>query len=243
MPLFFSITRDRPWSLKSTSPITKRRAPQALAHLGKARGVFTCDAAFIGGFVQQRRIGIGVASDEDGRIARLHRFPVEHRHPVRIQLERGVLQAQAVHIGAAPRGDQRGVEAFGAFADVKRHVAPFHFVADAGGLQHAGIRVQIKLALEDLACIQAHLRIADAAQAAATAEDAPGHAQPRQRLAQFQTDHAGAENGDAPRQVVPGEDVVIHYQAIAQGPERRRHRRARTRGDDHAGGMHFGPRS
>ncbi|MNW02641.1 hypothetical protein D3C71_1984570 [compost metagenome] len=69
-----------------------------------------------------------------------------------------------------------------------------------------------------------HLGVADTTQAAADAEDAHLDAQTRQRLAQFQPDYARPEHRHAAGQIVPGENVVVHHQAIAQRTKRRRHR-------------------
>ena len=56
---------------------------------------------------------------------------------------------------------------------------------------------------------------------AAAAEHADAHAQPMQRLAELEADHAGAEDGDRARQVVPVEDVVVDDEAIAGGAQQR----------------------
>ncbi|MCY1202924.1 hypothetical protein D9M72_144200 [compost metagenome] len=61
------------------------RAAQALAHFRVAGRILARDAAFVGRLVQQRRVRVGVARDEDGRVARLHGFAVEHRHALRVQ--------------------------------------------------------------------------------------------------------------------------------------------------------------
>ena len=55
------------------------------------------------------------------------------------------------------------------------------------------------------------------------------HAQPMERLAELEADHAGAENGDRARQVIPVEDVVVDDEAIACGAQHAAEARAKSR--------------
>lgn len=216
------------------------RPAHARRDLRIARGVLAGDAPFIGRFVQQGRVGVGVAGDEHRRLARLHGVAVEMRHAARIERQAGVVQIEPIDIGTPAGRHQSVVEALGALGIVQRHVTHFDLVADALGFQHTRVRIQVELLLEGLAGALAHARVGDAAQAAAHAEHAHLHAQARQRLAQFQPDHAGPEHRHARRQRVPGEYVVVDHQAVAQGQERRGHRGPRAAGDDHAAGAHLG---
>src|SRR5690606_12405205 len=89
----------------------------------------------------------------------------------------------------------------------------------------------------DTARALSHVRVADAAQAAADAEYPHPHAQARQGLAQLEPDDAGTEHSDAARQVLPGEHIVVDYHAVAQRRERGGHRRPRAGGNHHIAGL------
>ena len=65
-------------------------------------------------------------------------------------------------------------------------------------------------------------------------EQADVDAEPMKRLAELEADHAGAEDRDRARQVVPGEDVVVDDEAIAGGAQQRRDRGRGAGGDDGA---------
>ncbi len=74
------------------------------------RSIVTGDTALIGSLVQQRQVGVGVASDEDVRGAALERVAVEQRHTSLVQGDAGVLEAQSPHVGRAAGGGQHVVD-------------------------------------------------------------------------------------------------------------------------------------
>ncbi len=217
----------------------QRRTAQARTHVRVARGVIAGDAALVGRLRQQRALVVGVAADENRAVAALHGVLVEHRHAVVVAHQARVLQAQLVEVGFATDGRQQEVEVFGTAFTVLVLAGDGDLFAVLLHLDDLGIEAQVELVLEHLARHGQHFRVAQLRHAAAAPENRHAHAQPVQRLAQFQANHAGAGNGDRRRQVVPVKHVVTGDHARTGAPLLG-HDRARAGGDDHPLGLDDG---
>src|SRR5690554_8187329 len=84
--------------------IEERNAKRNLAHKtgwGFASRVVTGNGSFIGCFMHQGAIGIGIASDIYRQIAYLHRGRIENRCTAFVERKARSLQAQSVDVGTA----------------------------------------------------------------------------------------------------------------------------------------------
>ena len=105
--------------------------------------------AFVGGFVQQRRMGVGVARQKHGQVTDLLGLRVDGGHAARVEGHAQGFQAQVFDVGRAAHGGDDLVHhhAVGAAADLDaaRHLAQLgrgagvqqHFFFEQGG--HLGV--------------------------------------------------------------------------------------------------------
>ena len=211
-------------------------AAQAFADVGKAACIFAGNLALVGRFMQQRQLVGRIAGNENVRHAGLHGARVGNRHAARIAFNLDIFQTDIIDIRAAAGGSEQIVRhKHAAFAVVR----PFHFyfaVCIERDLSF-GIQVQRQLCAENFFGLFGNHGVGNTADGAAHAENFHAHVQAFQCLAQFQTNHARAEHGNAFRQRVPREHVVVHDAFVAQGFPLRENGRARTGGDDDAVGV------
>ncbi len=189
--------------------------------------------------MQQRSFVGGVAGQEDVTAADLAAAPVVHRHAGSAAWQRGVLQAQVVDIRLPAAGRQQPVEAFLDGLAVQAQGADDDFVAFAPQGELSRLRDERQFVGEDVGRQGLERGVGERADAPAAAVQTHAHPQPVQRLRQFQPDDAGAGDGHRRRQRLPGEDIVVDDEPVAQfAPPGFGHRRARTGGDDDAVGQH-----
>ena len=93
----------------------KGRAPQAHANIRVRRRIISGNASFVGGFVQQRQIVVGITGNKDMALAAAQRVRVEQRHAFFIQLDIRILYIQTVNVRPAPRGREQILKCFGFF--------------------------------------------------------------------------------------------------------------------------------
>ena len=191
------------------------RAAESGVHDRKTRRVVTRDAPFIGSFVQQRNLVVGVSGDEDRRRTALHRLAIEDRDAARVERDRRVLEPEVAHVGRTSGRGEQVVERFGACFPGEVAVVDDEPVARA---RHRGARigVEIKLGAEYAPRFRKHVGVRQRTHAAATAEHLDAYAEPMQRLAEFEADHARAECRHAFRQVRELEHVLVREQPVAE---------------------------
>jgi hypothetical protein len=230
--LEIAITRSDDRELRLGEHDGKWCSPETRANVGKARGVLAGDPALVGRLVQQRQIIAGIARDEDGAVAALHRVAVEQGHAARVPRERRVLEREPAHVRRASGGGDHVVDVGCALDAVLAAIANSHAVAFALDRQNFGVRLELQLALERAPRVRSQRRIAERPDMAEPAEKRDVDAEPMERLPELEPDHAGAEDGDGARQIVPAEDVVIDDEAIAGATQHGRQPRRGAGGDD-----------
>ena len=172
-----------------------RRGPVTWLHGGEPRRVLPGDAAFVGGFVQQRHVGVGVSREEDRALAALHRARVVDRHAAPVTLQARALQTEPIDVGHTPRRSEHVVNDLAA---ERPGVVPSdaHAFGDAHHLGHPRIGVQRQLGGKNLPRVLADLRVGERSDQAANAKDAYAHPEAMQRLTELKADDAGAEHRD-----------------------------------------------
>ena len=104
-------------------------------------------------------------------------------------------------------------------------------VLDAIDGAHLRVGVEVEFRAEAADGVVAHGRVGERSDESADAEHPDLDAEAAQRLPEFEPDHAGAEDGDGLRQIVPREDIVVHDEPVGGAAEHVRDRRRRTGGD------------
>ena len=115
-----------------------------------------------------------------------------------------------------------------------------HASAVALHAAHFGALPQVQLRAQYARRGIAYRRIAQLCQPVAAAEQRHPHAQPVQRLAQFEADDADAHHRDRCRQIPPFEHVVTDHRALAQRAQFRRDLRTGAGCNDDALGIDDG---
>src|ERR1035437_38151 len=224
-----------------------RRAAQARGHrltLRETCGILTCSAPLVSRLVEKRDEVAGIARDENRAWPFRARSPsacwIERRHAFGVELERGLVETHARHIGRASGGSQNIIEIPGLLGAIWRRASNDDLVAVT--LHGSNLRVgfQRELLFEGRDGVSKYLRVAKRAHAASASKYGNMNSQAMQCLAQLQADDSRADHGHRFGQIVPVEHVVANDETVAQGLERIRVVGPRAGCDDDAFGRNAG---
>ena len=195
---------------------------------GAGHGVDAGNVAFVGGFVQQRHLCVGVARQKHGQVTDLLGLRVDGGHAAFVQRHAQGFQSQVFDVGHAAHGGDDLVHhhAVGAAADLDaaRHLAQLG--RGAGVQQHFLLEQGGQLGVEG--------GVFQAGQVGTGGEGGHLNAQAGQRLRNLHANHSHADHGHARAQRGLLEQGVGGEDAVAKGQPFIRHAGARAGGDDDA---------
>ena len=191
-------------------------------------GVDAGNVAFVGSFVQQRHLCVGVARQKHGQVTDLLGLRVDGGHAALVQRHAQGFQSQVFDVGHAAHGGDDLVHhhAVGAAADLD---AAGHFAQlgrGAGVQQHFFFEQGGQLGVEG--------GVFQAGQVGAGGEGGHLNAQAGQRLRNLHANHSHADHGHARAQRGLLEQGVGGEDAVAKGQPFIRHAGARAGGNDDA---------
>src|ERR1700674_3154899 len=159
----------------------------------EARGILTCNASLVGRLVKQRDEVAGIAGDENRACPIVARAPGGRRivrwHAFGVEFERGLVEANARHIGRAAGGSQDEIEVLGHFRTTWPSASKGDAVALTLHEDNVRVRFQREFLVEGRDGVSTDFRVADAGDAAAPAEHRNTNTQTMQCLAEFQADY------------------------------------------------------
>jgi hypothetical protein len=178
--------------------------------------------------VQHGTLSIDVPRQEDRRVAALERGRIEFWYAALVRLQTGRRHIQLMQRGRPPSGDQDALER----CDARRNAGP-RKTRSLAVLFDVEVHAQMdrEFPTENRSEVLRDLGVAQRRDVFAFVEHGGLDAQSRQRLSQFETKRAGADDRDRTRKRLELEYRLVREYDIAELVERFRHGRARTRGD------------
>src|ERR1700730_3755671 len=208
-----------------------RRAAQGRLHLlttPPRRALFPGNESFVGRLVQQRDEVARVAGYKDRtalaaaavRIHGLRGLWVVRRHALGAELDRRLLQADALDVGHSASGNENVLKSLDVLTAIRRGAMNCDAGPVAAHVRNVGIGLQRELLFEGGNRASEHFWIADRANAATAPKDRDVNSEPMQRLPQLQADDSRADHGHGLRQILPIEYIVTDNEAVTERVER-----------------------
>jgi hypothetical protein len=235
--------------LRSVNTTLIGRAAQARSHrIAKrnTRGISPRNASFVDGLVQQRDGVVCITGDKDRtafapasmRIHGLRSRRIVTRHTFAVELDRRILQADALDVGHSASGNQNVVKRLYLPGAIGSGAMNYDAVPVAANVRNVSVGLQREFLLEDGYRASEDLRIAERADAVTAPKYRDTDSQSMQRLPQLKADDSRADHGHGLRQIPPIEYIVTDDEALAEGVERIRAGRTRAGRDDGRPGNH-----